>query len=59
MQASLLAPAWAFWRAVFAQPPTVGLGWVFLAYLQMGMLGAILTLAPHALYRWPTSSSAA
>ncbi len=50
MQASLLAPAWAFWRAVFAQPPTVGLGWVFLAYLQMGMLGAILTLAPHALY---------
>jgi putative membrane protein len=50
MQASLLAPALAFWRAVFQQPPTAGLGWVFLAYLQMGMLGAILTLAPHALY---------
>lgn len=50
MQASLLGPAWAFWRAVFAQPAGAGLGWVFLAYLQMGMLGAILTLAPAALY---------
>lgn len=50
MQASLLAPALVFWRAVFARPATVGLAWVFLAYLQMGMLGAILTLAPGALY---------
>lgn len=50
MQASLLAPAWAFWRAALAQPAGAGLGWVFLAYLQMGMLGAILTLAPQALY---------
>jgi putative membrane protein len=50
MQASLLGPAWVFWRAVFAQPAGAGLGWVFLAYLQMGMLGAILTLAPKALY---------
>ena len=50
MQASLLIPAVAFWRAVFSHPPGVGLGWVFLAYLSMGMLGAILTLAPQALY---------
>lgn len=50
MQASLVAPAWAFWRAVFAGPANAGLGWVFLAYLQMGMLGAILTLSPQALY---------
>jgi putative membrane protein len=50
MQASLLAPAWIVWRAIFAQPPGVGLGWVFLVYLQMGMLGAILALAPRALY---------
>lgn len=50
MQASLMVPAWAFWRAVFSQPAGAGLGWVFLAYLQMGMLGAILTLTPNALY---------
>lgn len=50
MQASLLASAWVFWRAVFSQPAGAGLGWVFLAYLQMGMLGAILTLAPDAVY---------
>lgn len=50
MQASLLAPAIVFWRAVFSQPAGAGLGWVFLAYLQMGMLGAILTFAPDALY---------
>jgi putative membrane protein len=50
MQASLLGPAWLLWRAVFAQSAGTGLGWVFLTYLQMGMLGAILTLAPNALY---------
>lgn len=50
MQASLLAPAIVFWRAVFSQPAGAGLGWVFLAYLQMGMLGALLTFAPDALY---------
>ena len=50
MQASLVASAWVFWRALLSQPPTVGLGWVFLAYLSMGLLGAILTLAPQSLY---------
>ena len=50
MQASLFASAWLFWRAAFSQPGGVGIVWVFLAYLAMGMLGAILTLAPHAVY---------
>lgn len=50
MQFSLLGTAWAFWRAVFSQPATSGLGWAFLAYLAMGMLGAILTLTPQSLY---------
>lgn len=50
MQASLFGSAWAFWRAAFSQPAGAGVGWVFLAYLAMGMLGAILTLAPQALY---------
>ncbi len=50
MQASLLASALVFWRAVFSLPGGAGIGWVFLAYLAMGMLGAILTLAPQAVY---------
>jgi len=50
MQASLLATAWLFWRAVLSQPAAAGMGWTFLAYLAMGMLGAILTLTPDALY---------
>ncbi len=50
MQVSLLAPAVMLWRAIFAQPDGAGLGWVFLAYLGMGMPGAILTPAPEALY---------
>lgn len=50
MQASLFLSAWLFWRAAFSQAAGSGLGWVFLGYLAMGMLGAILTLAPEALY---------
>lgn len=50
MQATLFGTALAFWRAAFAQSPAPGAGWAFLAYLAMGMLGAILTLAPHSLY---------
>lgn len=50
MQGSLLGSAWAFWRATFSQPAGSGVGWVFAAYLAMGMLGAILTLTPEALY---------
>ncbi len=50
MQATLFGSACLFWRAVFSQPAGSGVGWVFLAYLAMGMLGAILTLAPDAVY---------
>lgn len=50
MQASLLGSAILFWRAAFAQAEGSGIGWVFLAYVAMGMLGALLTLSPEALY---------
>jgi putative membrane protein len=50
MQASLFAPAVLFWRSVFSQPGGSGVLWVFLAYLAMGLLGALLTFAPVALY---------
>jgi len=50
MQASLFCPAFLFWRAAFSQAGGAGVVWVFLAYLAMGMLGAILTLAPDAVY---------
>ena len=50
MQASLLGSAFIFWRAAFSQPGGAGVVWVFLDYLAMGMLGAILTLAPGAVY---------
>lgn len=50
MQGSLFGSAYLFWRAAFSQPAGSGVMWVFLAYLAMGMLGAILTLAPYAVY---------
>ena len=50
MQTTLFVPAYLFWRAVFSQPSGSGVGWVFLAYLAMGLLGAILTFAPNAAY---------
>lgn len=50
MQASLFASAWLFWRATFSQADGSGVVWVFLAYVAMGMLGALLTLAPNAVY---------
>ena len=50
MQATLFGSAYLFWRSVFSQPGGSDVGWVFLAYLAMGMLGAILTLAPDAVY---------
>ena len=50
MQASLFGSAWLFWRAAFSLPGGVGIVWVFFAYLAMGLLGAILTLAPGAVY---------
>lgn len=52
MQAMLLGSAFAFWRAVFhrGQVPGAGLLWVLAGYLQMALLGALLTFAPKALY---------
>jgi len=50
MQATLFGSAYIFWRAAFSQPGGSGVGWIFFAYLAMGMLGAILTLAPNAVY---------
>ena len=50
VQATLFGSAYLFWRSVFSQPSGSGVGWVFLAYLAMGLLGAILTLAPDSVY---------
>lgn len=50
MQASLFATAVWFWRAAFSQPGGSGAAWVFLAYLAMGLLGALLTFAPDSIY---------
>ncbi|WP_136652012.1 cytochrome c oxidase assembly protein [Paracoccus aeridis] len=52
MQATLLGAAAAFWRAVLAPgQPTGQAGLAILgAYMQMGLLGALLTFAPEPLY---------
>lgn len=52
MQATLLGSATAFWRAVLAPgQPTGQAGLAILgAYMQMGLLGALLTFAPEPLY---------
>jgi putative membrane protein len=52
MQATLLASAWALWRAVLVAPerPVAGLTALIATVAQMGMLGALLTFAPEPLY---------
>ncbi|MDF1707680.1 MAG: cytochrome c oxidase assembly protein [Paracoccaceae bacterium] len=56
MQISLLASAVWFWRAVHSldfgsgQAPVLHITYIVAAFAQMGMLGAILTFAPSALY---------
>ena len=50
MQASLLGTAFLFWRAAFSRPGGSGAPWVLLAYMAMGLLGALLTFAPRPLY---------
>ncbi|PZN93108.1 MAG: hypothetical protein DCF31_13665 [Alphaproteobacteria bacterium] len=50
MQASLLATATLFWRAVFAASPAQGVITAVVAAAQMGLLGALLALAPAPLY---------
>lgn len=52
MQLSLLASALWFWRDVFAaqRSPVEAISLIVAGFAQMGMLGAILTFAPDALY---------
>lgn len=50
MQLSLLATAFLSWRALFAAPPVPATLTAIAAMAQMGMLGALLTFAPRALY---------
>lgn len=50
MQLSLLAPACWLWRAAFSRPGGSAAVWVLFAYIAMGLLGALLALAPAPLY---------
>ena len=52
MQATLLGSATAFWRAVLAPGQPAGQAGLAIlgAYMQMGLLGALLTFAPEPLY---------
>lgn len=52
MQATLLGSALAFWRAILsdAQPAGAALLFILAAYMQMALLGALLTFAPQPLY---------
>lgn len=52
MQATLLGSAAVFWRAVFAAVEVSGTALLFIlaGYMQMGLLGALLTFAPQPLY---------
>lgn len=50
MQVSLMATATWFWRALFDAPPVPAMLAAIFAMAQMGMLGALLTFAPAALY---------
>jgi putative membrane protein len=52
MQVSLFVPAVMFWRAVISpkQPAGTSLLLIWAGFMQMAFLGALLTLAPRALY---------
>jgi len=52
IQVTLLVPAVVFWRAVLhpAQSPGQAILFIWAAFMQMALLGALLTLAPDALY---------
>ncbi len=50
MQLTLIGSAFWLWRALFAAPPMPATLAAVLAMAQMGMLGALLTFAPGALY---------
>jgi len=50
MQASMLASAMMFWRAVRAAPAPAAVAALLATTVQMGLLGALLTFMPRALY---------
>ncbi|PVM83439.1 cytochrome c oxidase assembly protein [Caulobacter endophyticus] len=50
MQASLLASATLFWRTVRAAPAPAAVAALLATTVQMGLLGALLTFMPRALY---------
>ncbi|KSB91758.1 hypothetical protein AS593_06970 [Caulobacter vibrioides] len=50
MQASMLASAMVFWRAVRAAPAPAAVAALVATTVQMGLLGALLTFMPRALY---------
>lgn len=50
MQTSLLVSAIWFWRCLFSTPPVGATSATIAGMAQMGMLGALLTFAPSALY---------
>ena len=50
MQLTLLGTATLFWRALFTAPATSALIAIAATIGQMGLLGALLTFAPEALY---------
>lgn len=52
MQATLLASSFAFWQAVLHRQQATGAGllWILGGYMQMALLGALLTFAPEAVY---------
>lgn len=52
MQITLLASAVWFWRSIFApdRAPVLQITYIIATFAQMGMLGALLTFTPDALY---------
>ena len=50
LQAALLLPAWGFWSAVLHRSDLAHVVWLIPLIGQMGLLGALLTFAPHPFY---------
>ncbi|MGY6695076.1 MAG: cytochrome c oxidase assembly protein [Roseinatronobacter sp.] len=50
MQAALILPGWLFWSALLHQPALGHVVWLISLVGQMGLLGALLTFAPHSFY---------
>lgn len=59
MQASILASAMAFWIAAWRASALAGIAALLATMVQMGVLGALITFAPSALYEphWSTTGA--